>query len=88
MGDSRSWAADKEDEIVTCKYGNTRKYFDKNCGRECQCALDNARYREDRFKAECLTSKLVDVILSLPEEDRKNLTVGVRTKHGWITPKN
>lgn len=33
MGDSRSWAADMEDEIKTCKFGVKSRYFDK-----CTCS--------------------------------------------------
>mgnify|MGYP000742778640 CR=1 FL=1 len=36
MGDTRSWAAEKEDETKTCKYGKVRKYFDK-------CTCDGCR---------------------------------------------
>lgn len=32
MGDSRSWAADREDEIIVCKHGGKSKYFD-----DCMC---------------------------------------------------
>lgn len=33
MGDSRSWAADIEDTIVTCRHGRQHKYFD-----DCTCS--------------------------------------------------
>jgi hypothetical protein len=56
MGSSRGWAAEKEDETVTCIYGNEHRYFD-NC--RCRgCTLD----REHVRKVSTLSDKVRSIV--------------------------
>jgi len=53
MGDSRSWAAEKEDEITTCKHGHESKYFDRCMCDGCVSDRSVQKYR-DGLKNKCV----------------------------------
>jgi hypothetical protein len=60
MGDSRSWAADHEDEEKICSYGVTTKYFE-----QCICAgckQDAKDYQEISNMADRIRTAAIDTL--------------------------
>lgn len=71
MGDSRSWAAEKEDEITVCIHGAESRYFDT-----CRCEGCKADRDEDYNKKEQiaeLTRRVSDVLYRQEAFRRKQL---------------
>lgn len=70
MGDSRSWGAEKEDEVTICRHGAESSYFDT-----CQCP----GCREDRDNADRLADrqrnirKILDKVLTEQPETKYDL---------------
>lgn len=71
MSDSRSWGAMMEDEIKTCQFGVTTKYFDT-----CRCtgceALRNRSQRID-MAAKKVYNAALKVYRETPDEQWKNI---------------
>jgi hypothetical protein len=66
MGSSRSWAADHEDDDVTCRHGTVRKYFDT-----CRCpgCKDDREHNERvRRLADQIRSQAYDTLSKTPIE--------------------
>ena len=62
MGDTRSWAADKEDENRTCPHGTVNKYFD-----HCKCA----GCEKDRAESEIISRTTNSLRFEISEALRK-----------------
>jgi len=72
MGDSRSWAAEMEDETTTCKYGVTSPYFD-NCTCE-GCEKDYDKEYRIKLIARNISYHIEELLEKTPEHLWKNIT--------------
>lgn len=73
MSDSRSHAADMEDEDETCKYGFVSKYFD-DC--KCDgCVKDRAKWERAISYSDSVKYKVLDLLAKTPREEWKYIKV-------------
>ena len=67
MGSSREWAADMENELTTCIYGYTTKYFDQcDCPN---CVYDRAKSAKARTLANTIAYDILDTLMNTEECD-------------------
>ena len=85
MGDSRSWAADMEDEVRKCRHGVAKQYLSRYCSTDnCECRQED-EYLE-RATYSCPSRSRMGELLAqtLPPEEWKDAEFGIRTKSGWV----
>ena len=70
MGSSRSFAADQEDEVTICKYGQESLYFDS-----CQCKgcnADREEYADALRMSETISSLFLQRLMKLHPSMRED----------------
>ncbi len=78
MGDSRSWAAEKEDEITVCRHGAESLYFDRcTCDG---CSVDAEKSRAEQKLADTVRSQFLAAYRSRDEHLREQFFLRIQAQ--------